>query len=312
MDLGIRDRHAIVCASSKGIGKACALSLAQEGVHVTLNARNREPLEAAAADIRAATGVRVATVLGDIGAESTRAALFAACPAPDILVNNNGGPPPGRFRDWDRDAWIAACDANMLTPLLLIRVVIDGMIERRFGRIVNITSALASDAGRARVRAAIASQAEHFDMLGLQLGFTYESGAIVPDATAKPAVVNPVREFVPNCRPGARLAHGLIERAGAKISTLDLIPPHRFVLLGGPNGEAWVEQARAASLPLDVVRWGVDVIDPHGWWHEISGAATSGAILVRPDQHVAARGELASDGTLAAWWRVVTDCSTQG
>ncbi len=142
MDLGIRDRSAIVCASSKGLGRACAFSLAREGVHVTLNARQAETLEATARDIREATGVRVETVVGDVGHEATRQALLAACPAPDILVTNNGGPPPGRFQDWDRDAWIAACDANMLTPLLLIRGVLDGMVERRFGRIVNITSAM--------------------------------------------------------------------------------------------------------------------------------------------------------------------------
>ena len=93
-------------------------------------------------EIAAAHGVVVQTVVGDIGHESTRAALVEACPEPDIVVNNNGGPPPGRFQDWDRDQWIAALDANMLAPALMIRAVIDGMVERRFGRIVNITSAM--------------------------------------------------------------------------------------------------------------------------------------------------------------------------
>ncbi len=142
MDLGIAGRRAIVCASSKGLGRACAEALAREGVHVTLNGRNAETLEKTAGEIRAAHGVQVGTVAGDITAESTRDALMAACPEPDILVNNNGGPPPGRFQDWDRDAWIAALDANMLAPVLMIRAVIDGMVERRFGRIVNITSAM--------------------------------------------------------------------------------------------------------------------------------------------------------------------------
>ncbi len=142
MDLGIRDRTAIVCASSRGLGKACATSLAREGVHVTMNARGGEALEATAAEIRAATGVRVTTVPGDIGRPETRAALLDACPAPDILINNNGGPPPGRFQNWDRDAWTAAFDANMLSPIEMIRAVVDGMVERRFGRIVNITSAM--------------------------------------------------------------------------------------------------------------------------------------------------------------------------
>jgi 3-oxoacyl-[acyl-carrier protein] reductase len=142
MDLGIRGRRAIVCASSRGLGRACAESLAREGVHVTLNGRDGDSLEAAAAELRAAHRVDVTAVQGDVGEDATRDALLATCPEPDILVNNNGGPPPGRFQDWDRDAWIAALDANMLAPVLMIRGVIDGMVERRFGRIVNITSAM--------------------------------------------------------------------------------------------------------------------------------------------------------------------------
>lgn len=142
MDLGIAGRKAIVCASSRGLGRACAESLAREGVHVTLNGRTRESLDATAEALRRAHGVDVASVVGDIERESTREALLAACPAPDILVNNNGGPAPGRFQDWDRDAWIAALDANLLAPVLMIRAVIDGMVERGFGRIVNITSAM--------------------------------------------------------------------------------------------------------------------------------------------------------------------------
>lgn len=142
MDLGIKDRKAIVCASSKGLGKACAMALAREGVHVTINARDAEILEQTAAEIRAATAVRVDAVAGDIAAEVTLNALLAACPEPDILINNNGGPLPGRFQDWNRDAWLAALDANMLAPISMIRAVIDGMVERRFGRIVNITSAM--------------------------------------------------------------------------------------------------------------------------------------------------------------------------
>jgi 3-oxoacyl-[acyl-carrier protein] reductase len=142
MDLGIRDRSAIVCAASRGIGKACALALAREGVHVTINARNPETLEATAAAIRTAAGVRVVAVAGDIAGAETRQALLDACPHPDILINNNGGPPPGRFQNWDRDAWLGALDASMLAPILMLRAVLDGMVERRFGRIVNITSAM--------------------------------------------------------------------------------------------------------------------------------------------------------------------------
>ncbi|WP_029007433.1 SDR family oxidoreductase [Azospirillum halopraeferens] len=141
MDLGIAGRRAIVCAASKGLGKACAMALAREGVELTITARGREALEAAADEIRAVTGATVTTAVGDIATEEGRAAALAACPEPDILVNNAGGPPPGDFRDWDRDAWIRAVDANMLAPIFLIKATVDGMIARSWGRIVNITSA---------------------------------------------------------------------------------------------------------------------------------------------------------------------------
>jgi 3-oxoacyl-[acyl-carrier protein] reductase len=141
MDMGLTGRTALVCAASKGLGRACAMTLAREGVAVTITARTAETLEVTAAEIRAATGATVTTVAGDIGTEAGRTAALAACPNPDILVNNNGGPPPGDFREWDRDAWVRALDANMLTPIFLIKAVVDGMIARRFGRIVNITSA---------------------------------------------------------------------------------------------------------------------------------------------------------------------------
>jgi 3-oxoacyl-[acyl-carrier protein] reductase len=142
MDLGIAGRHAIVCASSRGLGFACADSLAREGVHVTINGRNGAALAAAATRLSERHTVTITAVGGDITEQATRDALLAACPTPDILVTNNGGPTPGRFADWDRDAWIAALDANMLAPLALIRSTIDGMVERRFGRIINITSAM--------------------------------------------------------------------------------------------------------------------------------------------------------------------------
>ena len=140
MDLGIKGRKALVCAASKGLGKGCALSLAREGVNVTVVARGREALEQTAAEIRAATGAAVTAVAADITSAEGRAAALAACPQPDILVNNAGGPPPGDFRDWSRDHWIKAVNDNMLTPIELIKATVDGMIERRFGRIVNITS----------------------------------------------------------------------------------------------------------------------------------------------------------------------------
>lgn len=142
MDLGIAGRHAIVCASSRGLGRACAASLAREGVHLTLNARGAEDLERTATELADSFDVSVHYVVGDIGDDETRAALIEACIEPDILVNNNGGPAPGRFRDWTRDDWVAAFDANMIAPTLMIQAVIDGMVERKFGRIVNITSAM--------------------------------------------------------------------------------------------------------------------------------------------------------------------------
>lgn len=141
MDLGLKGKTAIVCAASKGLGRACAISLAREGVNLVITARTATELEATAAEIRQMTGVKVTAVPGDISTEAGRAAALAACPNPDILVNNAGGPPRGDFRDWDRDAWIKAIDANMLAPIFMIKSVVDGMIERKFGRIVNITSA---------------------------------------------------------------------------------------------------------------------------------------------------------------------------
>jgi 3-oxoacyl-[acyl-carrier protein] reductase len=140
MDLGLTGKTAIVCAASKGLGKATAMSLAREGVAVTICARTPETLDAAAQEIRDTTGSAVTPVACDITSESGRAAVLAACPSPDILVNNAGGPPPGDFRDWEREDWIKALDANMLTAIFLIKATVDGMIERRFGRIVNITS----------------------------------------------------------------------------------------------------------------------------------------------------------------------------
>ena len=140
MDTGLNGRTALVCAASKGLGRACALALAREGVSVTITARGAAALEATAADIRQQTGASVAAVAGDITTEAGRAAALAACPNPDILVTNAGGPPSGDFREWEREDWIKALDANMLTPIALIKATVDGMIARHFGRIVNITS----------------------------------------------------------------------------------------------------------------------------------------------------------------------------
>jgi 3-oxoacyl-[acyl-carrier protein] reductase len=141
MDMGIAGKWALVCAASKGLGKGCAQALAAEGVNVVITARGVEALEATAAALRAAhPGIEVRAVPGDITTPEGRAAALAACPQVDLLVNNAGGPPPGDFRDWDREAWIRALDANMLAPIELIKAVVDPMMARGFGRIVNITS----------------------------------------------------------------------------------------------------------------------------------------------------------------------------
>lgn len=140
MDLGIRGRRAIVCAASKGLGRGCAEALAAEGVELVINARGAEALEATAGAIRAAHGVPVTAVAGDITSEEGRAAVLAAAGEVDILVTNAGGPPPGTWADWSRDDFIRALDANMLTPIALMQAVLPGMIARRWGRVVNITS----------------------------------------------------------------------------------------------------------------------------------------------------------------------------
>ena len=140
MDLGIAGRWALVCAASKGLGKGCAQALVREGVNVVITARGADVLEATAAELRALGGGEVRAVAGDITTPEGRAAALAACPQVDILVNNAGGPPPGDFRDWERDAWVRALDANMLTPIALMRATVDAMAARGYGRVVNITS----------------------------------------------------------------------------------------------------------------------------------------------------------------------------
>jgi 3-oxoacyl-[acyl-carrier protein] reductase len=141
MDLGIAGKWALVCAASKGLGKGCAQALVREGVNVVITARGDEALQATARELRGLAGAaEVRAVAGDITTPQGRAAALAACPQVDMLINNAGGPPPGDFRDWDREAWIKALDANMLTPIELMKAVLDPMLARGFGRIVNITS----------------------------------------------------------------------------------------------------------------------------------------------------------------------------
>ena len=140
MDLGIAGKNALVCAASKGLGRGCATSLAREGVNVTICSRTEADITRTADEISAATGAKVTAVACDITTPDGRDKALAAAGDVDILVNNAGGPPPGDFRDWTPDDWHAAVNANMITAIELIRRTIDGMIDRKFGRIVNITS----------------------------------------------------------------------------------------------------------------------------------------------------------------------------
>lgn len=140
MDLGISGKSAIVCAASRGLGRGCAEALAAEGVNLVINGRDADTLNATADAIRSAFGVEVTAVAADIGSEAGREAVIAANPAPDILVNNNGGPPPGLWSDWGRDEWLGAVEQNMITPIMMINALLPGMMSRGWGRVVNITS----------------------------------------------------------------------------------------------------------------------------------------------------------------------------
>jgi len=140
MDLGISGRRALLTASSRGLGKACAVALAQEGVHVTINGLDESILEASAQEIRDNTGVEVVAIAADINTQNGRQKLLDACPDPDILVNNNWGPPPGNWEDFEYEDWLKAVESNMLAPIMMIKGVVGHMRARKFGRIVNITS----------------------------------------------------------------------------------------------------------------------------------------------------------------------------
>jgi 3-oxoacyl-[acyl-carrier protein] reductase len=141
VDLGIAGKKAVVCGASKGLGRACAEALAREGVKITIAARHLAQLAETAEEIRRATGSRVTVVVADVNTGEGRQSVLSACPNPDILVTNSGGPPAGDFRDWGEYEWHQAAQNNMITHIMMIKSVIDGMIDRRWGRIVNITSA---------------------------------------------------------------------------------------------------------------------------------------------------------------------------
>ena len=207
MDLGIAGRKALVCAASKGLGRGCAEALAHAGVDVTILARTLEDVRKAAEEIGERAGRTVAWIACDITTPDGRAQALAACREPDILINNAGGPPPGDFRDFDRDAWIRAIDANMLTPIELIKATIDGMIARKFGRIVNITSSA--------VKAPI-------DVLGLSNGARSGLTGFVGGLARKVARDNvTINNLLPGSFETDRLRSTMAARAKAGGKTID-------------------------------------------------------------------------------------------
>ena len=224
MDLGIRGRHALVCGASKGLGRGCAEMLVAEGVHVTIVARTAAVLDATAQALRqiGGPGVTVTAVACDITTVEGRALALAACPQPDILITNAGGPPTGDFRDWQRADWIAALDANMLTPVELIKATVDGMMARGFGRIVNITSSA--------VKAPI-------DILGLSNGARAGLTGFVAGIARKTVAHNvTINNLLPGPFDTDRLTSTLQASAIASGKSLDEVraarathnPAHRF------------------------------------------------------------------------------------
>ena len=226
MNLGIKGRKAVVCASSQGLGLACATALAREGCEVFINGRDAARLTIAQATIDKDTGVRVNTVVADITTEAGRSALFDACPEADILVNNNAGPPPGKLEDWHHDAWIAALESNMLAPILLIRAFLPGMRARKFGRIVNITSAMVKSP---RPQMALSTTA--------RTGLTAFSKSVSLDAAADNVTVNnllPERIDTPRQRFMAErmMKAQNIDMAEARRQITETVAAKRFGLPG--------------------------------------------------------------------------------
>lgn len=183
------------------------------------------------------------------------------------------------------------CDQSLRNALGMLQVPqVLGIGEDPVAARERMRAVLADPAGRGGVEAAIEAQREHFNMLNLHLGFAYEAGVVAPDGTPKPAGESPVSDYVPTTRPGSRLPHVWLERAGERISTLDLVPYDRFTVVTGPRGAAWIEAAAAISAtPVQAVAVGGEVADPSGLWAKVCGIGPEGALLVRPDQHVAWR-----------------------
>ena len=214
MDLGLKGKTAIVCAASKGLGYGCANSLAREGVNIVMAARTEGPLKEAAIKLADTYGVTVVPVAVDMTTPEGRAAVLSECADPDILVNNAGGPPPGDFRDWERADWIAALDANMLTPIELIKATVDGMMDRGFGRIVNITSGA--------VKAPI-------DVLGLSNGARTGLTGFVAGLARKTARANvTINNLLPGPFETDRLKSVLSASAAAAGKTFDEVKEARM------------------------------------------------------------------------------------
>lgn len=207
MELGLEGKWAIVCGASKGLGYACALQLAREGVNIVLVARTEQALKESAARIQQETGIEVIAVAADIATEAGRNQVLAAAPRVDILINNAGGPPPGDFRSFTRADWLAALDANMLAPIEMIKATLDPMIERGFGRIVNITSM----AVKAPVDILCLSN-------GARAGLTGFAGGLARQVVPHNVTVN---NLLPGKFDTARLRANNTKRAEAASVTLD-------------------------------------------------------------------------------------------
>ncbi len=222
MDLGLAGKRAIVCASSKGLGRACATALAREGCAVVINGRDAASLGAAAKAIAEATGASVTSVAADLGTEAGRKALLAACPAPDILVNNNGGPPASDFRDLTHAAMLAGLEANMLAPIALIQAVIDGMAERGFGRVINITSG--------SVRAPI----PNLDLSsGARAGLTAFVAGVARQVASKNVTINAIQPGAFRTDRLVEIVRGAAQKGGKSVEEIDAarlrtIPASRY------------------------------------------------------------------------------------
>jgi 3-oxoacyl-[acyl-carrier protein] reductase len=222
MDMGIRGRNAIVCAASAGLGMGCAQALAQEGAKLVMNARDPDRLEATARGIRVTTGATIVTVAADITSEEGRRAVLAACPQPDILVNNAGGPPIGSFQDFDQAMWLVALNMAMLTPIAMIKATVNGMIKRKFGRIINITSG------------AVKAPVPSFDLSnGARAGLTGFVGGLARQVACHNVTIN---NLLPGQFETARLDATLdndgrlhsIPPERARAERLEKIPARRF------------------------------------------------------------------------------------